>query len=119
MNHSETSPRPRRYQRISFDDARELAEAWQASGLSRAAFARKRGLDVKMVYRWLSRVDRQIPSTPQVKTFIPVADPTRSNNDFPVWQLVWTLPHDEGFVRGPASELAHLMRLYMGTGAHR
>ena len=113
---NEAAPRPkRRYSRISLSEAQAIANEWQSSGLSRAAFARSKGLDVKCVYRCLNRVERQLTRPSTAPTFVPVANV--STPDISVAgasdQLSWHLPHDGGHVTGSASEMAHLMRLYL------
>ena len=53
--------------RWTAEQARRELQAFEASGLSLAAFARERGIDVKRLYRWRDRFRQERPADAPVR----------------------------------------------------
>jgi len=101
-------------------EARALADAWRASGLGGAAFARSRDIDPKVVYRCVRRAEK-MRGAGEAATFVPVAQPTQSSDCAAsahlTRQLTWHLADDLGVISGSATALSDLLTLMLRNRA--
>ena len=103
-------------------EARALADAWRASGLSGAVFARSRDIDPKVVYRCVRRTEKMRGAgAGEAATFVPVAQPTQSSDCAAsahlARQLTWHLAEDLGDISGSATALSDLLTLMLRNRA--
>jgi len=103
-------------------EARALAEAWRASGLNGAAFARSRDIDPKVVYRCVRRAEKmRVAGAGEAATFVPVAKPVPSSNCAEsarlTRQLTWHLADDLGVISGSTTALSDLLTLMLRNRA--
>ncbi len=101
---------------LSLDETRALADAWRASGLNGAAFARSRGIDPKVVYRCVRRAEKirgAGAGAGEGPTFVPVTQPTPIISCVESAHLIWQLPDDLGVISGSATALSDLLMLML------